>query len=46
MKKYFYRTGTVFFVLASLFVVVLIYKAWVWYNWLHRMDDTFGLLDL
>ena len=46
MKKAYYTFGTIFFFLASCFVMVLVYKAWVWWNWLHRMDNTFGLLDL
>ena len=39
MKKCFYLSGILFFIIASLYLCVLIWKSYVWWNWLHRMEE-------
>ena len=40
-NKWFYRMGTAFFSMATIYLFILCYKAWVWWTWLHRLSDTF-----
>lgn len=40
-KKYFYRMGVVFFSTATVYLLILCWKAWVWFQWIGRLSDTF-----
>ena len=41
-KKWFYRMGVVFFSMATIYLVILCVKAWIWAKWIHRLSDTFS----
>ena len=41
MKKLFRITGIVFFISATIYLIVLVYKFWIWSKWLGRLQDTF-----
>ena len=39
-NQLFYITGTLFHIAATLYFLVLIWKSYVWWQWLHRLQDT------
>jgi len=41
-NKMFYRMGTVFFSTATIYLLILCWKAYLWSQWLHRLSDTFN----
>jgi len=41
-NKWFYRMGTVFFSMATIYLMILCVKAWIWAKWIHRLSDTFN----
>tara|TARA_R100001244_G_scaffold14757_1_gene16355 strand:- start:191 stop:325 length:135 start_codon:yes stop_codon:yes gene_type:complete len=41
-KKWFYRMGVVFFSMATIYLMILCVKAWIWAKWIHRLSDTFN----
>jgi len=41
-NKWFYRMGVVFFSMATIYLLVLCYKFWIWSKWLGRLSDTFN----
>jgi len=41
-NKWFYRMGVVFFSMATIYLIILCVKAWIWAKWIHRLSDTFS----
>ena len=41
-NKWFYRMGVVFFSTATIYLIILCVKAWIWAKWIHRLSDTFS----
>lgn len=39
MKKWFYRFGTVFFITATLYFTMLLFKAYIWQKWLNTLQQ-------
>jgi hypothetical protein len=34
--------GVVFFSMATIYLIVLCWKAFIWAKWIHRLSDTFN----
>ena len=41
-NKWFYRMGVVFFSTATIYLMILCWKAYLWAQWLGRLSDTFN----
>jgi len=39
VKKLFHSLGSLFFLMASVYMGVLIWKSYVWAKWLHQLND-------
>jgi hypothetical protein len=39
MQKIFHAAGTLFFVTATLYFIMLLWKAWIWWNWLNQLQE-------
>mgnify|MGYP003637421313 FL=1 len=37
-QGWFYRTGVVFFIVGTLYFGMLLWKSYVWYNWIKSME--------
>jgi len=40
LKTLFWATGSICFSMISVYMCVLLWKSYVWYNWLHQLQDT------
>tara|TARA_R110002020_G_scaffold6761_1_gene28726 strand:- start:116 stop:244 length:129 start_codon:yes stop_codon:yes gene_type:complete len=40
-ERQFHIAGTIFFITATIYLLVLVWKAFVWWQWLHRLANTF-----
>ncbi len=40
LLKTFLFTGSVCFTFVTFYMCVLLWKSYVWYNWLHQLQDT------
>lgn len=40
MQNLFWTTGSICFSAVTIYMGVLLWKSYVWYNWLHQLQDS------